>query len=404
MCQADAVVRSLRAIVVLILGSTFVACSSSSSSETTTTSSLPVLVELAPPEPPERVVLAPETSTTSTTTEAPRPDGVAVLAFTGDTLVHSPLWSAARRYGGGNGYDFGPMFDEVAPIISAADLAVCHLETLFAPPGVAYSTMPRYQVPEEVASALVAAGYDRCSTASNHVMDGGTASIDHTLDVFDELGLGQHGIARTPEEIEPSTFVVNGIVMSHLSYTVHFNGLSLPADEPWRSARIDIDRIVEDATKARSLGAEFVMVSVHWGNEGSNRPNPDQKKWSERMAASGVIDLVIGSHPHLLQSIDKFGDLWVVNSLGNFLSNMPTGDRWAPGTQDGAIVEFTVSRTDNGFDVSEPRVHPTWVDRDDGFVIRALGPQRDELTGEMAVSWRRTSAVLGEFLAPAGDV
>ena len=395
---------SLRSTVVVLVGVLLVACSSSPSTESTTTSSRPALVELAPPEPPERVVLVPDTSTTSTTTEAPGADGVAVLAFTGDTLVHSPLWNAARRYGGGDGYDFAPMFAEVVPIISGADLAVCHLETLFAPPGVAYSTMPRYQVPDEVAIALVEAGYDRCSTASNHVMDGGTASIDHTLDVFDELGLGQHGIARTADEIAPTTFTVNGIVMSHLSYTVHFNGLSLPADEPWRSARIDIDRILADAATARDLGAEFVVVSMHWGNEGSNRPNADQKKWSERMAESGLVDLLIGSHPHLLQSIEKFGDLWVVNSLGNFLSNMPTGDRWAPGTQDGAIVEFTVARTDEGFEVSEPRVHPTWVDRDDGFVIRALGPRRDSLEGEMAVSWRRTMVALGDYVVTPDDL
>lgn len=399
---------SLRTVFVLVGGMALAACATSPTADDTTTSSRPALVELAPPEPPVRVVLPPETSSTTTSTTsstgASRPDGVAVLAFTGDTLVHSPIWSAARRNGGGDELDFGPMFDEVVPVLAAADLAVCHLETLFAPPGVAYSTMPRYQVPDRVADALVGAGYDRCSTASNHVMDGGTASIDHTLDVFDRLGLGQHGIARTPDEIEPATFTVNGIVMSHLSYTVHFNGLSLPADEPWRSARIDLDRIIADATKAREIGAEFVMVSMHWGNEGSNRPNPDQKKWSERMAASGVIDLVIGSHPHLLQRIEKFGDMWVVNSLGNFLSNMPTGERWAPGTQDGAIVEFTVSRRSDGFDVSEPRVHPTWVDRDDGFVIRALGPRRDELTGDMAVSWRRTEAVLGEFLVPADEV
>ncbi len=380
-------------------------CSSESQSSdaVAATSSVPPLVELMPPTPPERVVLPPETTTT-TTTQAPRPDGTAVLAFTGDTLVHSPLWAAAERYAGGNGFDFAPMFVEVAPILASADLAVCHLETLFAPPGVAYSTMPRYQVPDQVADALVAAGYDRCSTASNHVMDGGTASIDHTLNVLDEVGITQHGIARTPEEIEPGVFEVNGIVMSHLSYTVHFNGLSLPADEPWRSARIDVERIVDDATTAREMGAEFVIVSMHWGNEGSNRPNPDQEKWSRQLASSGVVDLVIGSHPHLLQPIEKFGDMWVVHSLGNFLSNMPTGDRWAPGTQDGAIVEFTVTRDGDAFLVSDPRVHPTWVDRNGGFVIRALGPRLGALDGELAQSWRRTAAVLGDFVVPPGDV
>lgn len=390
-------------LAVVVLGSTLVACSStspstSSSSESTTTSTVASLVELLPPEPPDRVVLAPVETTTTTTSEAPRPEGTAVLAFTGDTLVHSPLWAAAERYAGGSGFDFAPMFAEVAPILAGADLAVCHLETLFAPPGVAYSTMPRYQVPEEVADALAAAGYDRCSTASNHVMDGGTASIDHTLNVLDEVGITQHGTARVPAEIEPTVFDVNGISMSHLSYTIHFNGLSLPADEPWRSARIDIDRIVDDATTARGMGAEFVIVSMHWGNEGSNRPNPDQKKLSQQLARSRVVDLVIGSHPHLLQPIEKFDDMWVVHSLGNFLSNMPTGDRWAPGTQDGAIVEFTITRGDDGITVSAPRVHPTWVDRNDGFVIRALGPRFATLEGELSQSWRRTVAVLGDFV------
>lgn len=377
------------------------ACTSSNderASEATSTS-IARLVELLPPDPPERVVLPPSTSSTTTSSAVPRPDGVAVLTFTGDTLVHSPLWSAAERYAGGIGFDFRPMFLEVSPVLSAADLAVCHLETLFAPPGVALSTMPRYQVPEQVADALADAGYDRCSTASNHVMDGGTASIDHTLNVLDEVGISQHGIAREPAEIEPTVFELNGIVVSHLSYTVHFNGVALPADEPWRSARLDIERIIDDADTARDLGAEFVILSMHWGNEGSSRPNPDQRKWSERLASSGVVDLVIGSHPHLLQPIEKVGEMWVVHSLGNFLSNMPTGERWAPGTQDGAIVEFTITRDPAGdITVSDPRVHPTWVDRDDGFVIRDLGSRRDGLDGEMLQSWRRTVAVLGDFV------
>ncbi|MEY2995300.1 MAG: hypothetical protein RLZZ39_125, partial [Actinomycetota bacterium] len=72
--------------------------------------------------------------------------------------------------------------------------------------------------------------------------------------------------------------------------------------------------------------------------------------------------------------------------------------------QDGAIVEFTVTRTDEGFDVSEPRVHPTWVDRNDGFVIRALGPRRDSLEGEMAVSWRRTMVALGDYVVTPDDL
>jgi poly-gamma-glutamate synthesis protein (capsule biosynthesis protein) len=252
-----------------------------------------------------------------------------------------------------------------------------------------------------VALALADAGYDRCSTASNHAMDGGVASIDHTVSALLEAGITQAGMARTPEEIEPTVVNVNGIAVSHLSYTIHFNGLSLPADEPWRSARVDIERILDDATTARNMGAELVIVSMHWGNEGSSRPNPNQKDWSEKLAASGLIDIIVGSHPHVLQPIEQVGDMWVLNSLGNFISAMPTGDKWPPSTQDGAVVLVEVSGVPGGrFHVGRPEVVPTWVDRDHGFVVRDvrrwLLDHPDDR--EVSESLRRTLAVMGDFM------
>jgi poly-gamma-glutamate synthesis protein (capsule biosynthesis protein) len=293
------------------------------------------------------------------------------------------------------------MFADIGPLIAGADYAICHLETPFAPPGVQLSTMPKYQVPTEVALALADAGYDRCSTASNHTMDGGVASIDHTVSALLEAGISQAGMARTLEEIEPTVVNVNGLAVSHLSYTIHFNGLSLPADEPWRSARVDIERILDDATTARNMGAELVIVSMHWGNEGSSRPNPNQKDWSEKLAASGLIDIVVGSHPHVLQPIEQVGDMWVLNSLGNFISAMPTGDKWPPSTQDGAVVLVEVSGVPGGrFHVGRPEVVPTWVDRDHGFVVRDvrrwLLDHPDDR--EVSESLRRTLAVMGDFM------
>ena len=90
------------------------------------------------------------------------------MAFTGDTLVHSPLWRRAAFNAAGSGYDFRPMLERLRPVLEPVDLAVCHFETPIAPEGEALSTAPIYGVPAEIADALVAAGYDRCSTASNH--------------------------------------------------------------------------------------------------------------------------------------------------------------------------------------------------------------------------------------------
>ena len=376
--------------VSLVLATT--ACSSSSASSDV---SIPRTTNPTPSSSP--------TSTTATTTSTTVAPIEVTFAFTGDTLIHSPLWAVAQKNGEATDrpYDFRPMFADVRGSISGVDYAICHLETPFAPPGVKLSTMPKYQVPTEVADALADAGYDRCSTASNHTMDGGVASIDHTVTALEAVGITQAGMARTPVEIEPTVVETKGLRFAHLSYTIHFNGMSLPADEPWRSARVDIDRILEDAATARRLGAKIVIVSMHWGNEGSSRPNPNQKEWSARLAESGLVDIVVGSHPHVLQPIEKVGNMWVLNSLGNFISAMPTGDKWPPSTQDGAIVMVTVAENSSGgFDVRKPVVIPTWVDRDAGYIVRDvrswLSTHPDD--ERVAESLDRTLAVLGDYV------
>ena len=83
-------------------------------------------------------------------------------------------------------------------------------------------------MPAEIAAGITAAGFDRCSLASNHVMDKGAAGIDATLAAFDAVGLGHAGMARTPEEAGPQLFDVNGITVAHLSYTFSYNGMPMP--------------------------------------------------------------------------------------------------------------------------------------------------------------------------------
>lgn len=130
---------------------------------------------------------------------APGPTRAFTLAFTGDTLMHRPLVDQARDYASGAGFDFAPMFARISPIVSSVDLAVCHLETPVAPPGENLSTFPYYGVPAEVVAGLAAAGYDRCSTASNHTFDRGTAGIDATIGALETNGLAQSGMASDPD-------------------------------------------------------------------------------------------------------------------------------------------------------------------------------------------------------------
>jgi len=237
-------------------------------------------------------------TSTSTPSRAANASGVALrasvpapsvtFAFTGDTLLHTPIVQAASTatnaitaITAGSGYDFAPMFAEITPAISWADVGVCHLETPIAPDGEALSTYPLYGVPAAIAPALAGAGYDRCSTASNHTMDRGTAGIDATVTALEHAGVAESGMARTAAEAIPPIFEVHGIRIAHLSFTFGLNGLRTPTNEPWRTNLLTSGAVIAAAADARARGAQVVIASIHWGIEGQSTVTPEQREIAE---------------------------------------------------------------------------------------------------------------------------
>ena len=361
------------------------------------------------------------TSTTKSSTVTTNASGAPTelsftLAVSGDTLPHSRLWQGAKRNAIANGtvdkdgdaYDFRPMFELVKPILSSVDLAICHLETPIAPADEELSTFPFFGVPSEITDALAYAGYDRCSTASNHAMDRGTRGIDATLNALDRVRISHTGMARTPDEINPKLIFVNRIAIAHTSYTFSYNGLPAANGETWRSALIDTDRILRDVRQARKLGAQVVLLSMHWGNERESTPSSYQTKIADAITKSGEVDLIIGSHAHVLQPVKLVNDTWVIYGLGNFLSDMPTTPKdppWPASTQDGAIATIKISVTADGkVVVTKPTVIPTWVDRASGWQIRSVvGDLKSHdinsfTRAELQASLKRTTSVLGEYI------
>lgn len=341
------------------------------------------------------------------TAPAPTPAPPVRLLFTGDVLMHSPLWRQAERNGAG-AFDFTPMFSHLRPLIEDVDLAVCHLETPIAPPFEAYSTSPRYGVPAEVVDGLATVGFDHCSTASNHTFDRGVPGVEATIARFAAAGITQHGMATEPSGIEPILLQVGELVIGHVSATYGYDEGDPPPGEPWRSNLIDPGRLIADAQLARSRGADVVVVSLHWGSSMSHRASSTQRAIAETLAASGAIDLVVGHHAHVVQPIEQVGGMWVAYGLGNFVSNMPIVDSEFSGeaSRDGIVLEVTFGGDD--VDLS-PHVlaivaRPIWVDRDAGWVVRDVYSARsepdlhDRVGRDLDESWRRTAAVVGAFV------
>jgi hypothetical protein len=360
------------------------------------------------------------TTSTSTTTTSTLPARPITLLFTGDVLMHSPLWSQARRNAeaatrdgrnpSGAPRDFGPMFAHFEPLIRASDLAICHLETPIAPDGEEYTTHPRYGVPAEVVDGLAAAGFDHCSTASNHTFDRQMTAFEATIARFEAAGITQHGMAATEANAEAQLLDIDGTLIAHLSATYGFDLGQRPRDEPWRSDLIDPELLIAKATRARERGAEIVILSLHWGNSGSTRASDAQRVLATQFAESGVIDLIVGHHAHVVQPIEAIGEMWVAYGLGNFISNLPVPDGiWTEETRDGIVVTVEIDRSGPRPRLTRPVARPIWVDRAAGWVVRdlATAAESEELMSRIGAdierSWQRTARVVGEYL-PDSDL
>jgi Bacterial capsule synthesis protein PGA_cap len=339
------------------------------------------------------------------TTTEPRPDAI-TLAFAGDILPHVAVIAAARQLGTARGvaYDFTSMLAPMAPLLSSADLPLCHLEVPIAPTAAQVSGYPVFGAPGELVAGIAAAGYRGCSTASNHALDKGRPGIQATLDTFDRHGLGHTGTARTAAEAATTRlYDADGVRVAHLSYSYGFNGIPLPPDAPWAANLIDPGRIVTEARAARGVGADLVVVSLHWGTEGQVVPDAQQQAVAPVLAASPDVDLVIGHHAHVVQPIQRIGGKFVVFGLGNQLSNQRGQTQL-----DGLTVIATASQGEDGrYEVTAIEAVPTWMDKSGWQVVPITAALADPATparlrGELVASYQRTVAVLSQSGPVAG--
>jgi len=310
------------------------------------------------------------------------------LVATGDLLLHERLWSQAEQDAAGagaTGMDFAPMLAAIQPYTSAADLALCHLETPLAPPGGPFKGYPLFSVPPQILPALVSLGYDACSTASNHSFDQGGVGSQRTLDALDASGIAHAGSARTPEEAAQTTILdVNGVKVALLSYTYGFNGIPYPNGETWRANLIDAGAITSAAATARQRGAQVVILALHWGTEYQQTPDALQLELAPQLAQDPNIDIVIGHHAHVVEPIEKIGRTWVVYGMGNLIAAQR---RPAEPRSEGLLVRFGFTeRPDGRFDVTTAEYLPLYDT--DAHPIRVLDVPRSLATGDYGTTDR----------------
>ena len=341
---------------------------------------------------------APATTTDPAGTTAPKPAPEPVdltIEANGDFLIHSPVWLRARQNAGASGYDFAPMFKLIKPYVKGSDLALCHVETPMTPrPPKGY---PVFNTPPALAKAIASTGWDACDTASNHSLDLGQYGIDQT-----GYALGRQDVDHTgsfPSESAARRITMlkaKGFKVAYLAYTQVSNGQAKP--HPWSLNMASAGKILADARKARRLGADIVIVNVHWGEEYQHEPSGAQKKLAGKVAASPLVTALIGQHVHVVQPIRRVRGKLVVFGEGNLVSNQGASAGLPAASQDGYLALLRIRAVPGGT-ARLRRVDyvPVYVRHPDFMVVpvglalrRGLKP-----AGEFRASWNRTVGTVG---------
>lgn len=310
---------------------------------------------------------------------APKPAGFTLVA-SGDVLPHDSIIRRAAADAGDGGYDFRPMLAGAKPVVSRADLAICHMETVYGKAGGPYTGYPAFKSPPEIAAALGATGYDSCSTASNHTLDDGAAGLGRTLDALDAAGVKHAGSARTAAEAaRPTLLKAGGATVAQLAYTYDTNGYPLPEGKPWAVNLLDESRVIADARAARAAGADVVVVSVHWGTEWQTEPDERQLSLARALTASATggrpdIDLILGTHAHVPQAYEKVNGTWVIYGMGDQIAGDMINHQGAfdPRGNQSSIGRFTFAppkKPGARWEVTKAEFLPQWFDTGRGRIV-----------------------------------
>ena len=243
----------------------------------------------------------------------------ASLVMVGDALIHSNIYLDAKKSDGT--YDFKPMLELTKPITSKYDLAYYNQETILGGTSLGISSYPRFNSPTEVGDAFLDSGFNLVSLANNHTMDKGEQGVINSLNYWNEkkdvVHAGQYSSFDDRDSV--NVYEKNGIKYAFFSYTTWTNGLETPTGKEYLNNVYSNDKAQNDISKVRD-SVDVVIVAMHWGNEYSLGVSDKQIEIANYLSSLGV-DIIIGSHPHVVEPVEFIGKTLVIYSLGNFISD-----------------------------------------------------------------------------------
>ena len=275
------------------------------------------------------------------------------LMFVGDIMSQLPQIESADM--GSGEYDYTPCFQYIKPIFAQADLVFGNLECTL-PGHPPYTGYPNFRSPDQLAEAVKKGGFDILVTSNNHALDGGLEGVNHTIEAVRKQGFLQTGTftdAVRRKVFYPFIVYKNGFKIALLNYTHHTNGYATTS--PAIVNRLEMNAVKHDIAEAKKMKPDVIITFLHWGIEHQLDESSEQRGVAQLLHAWGS-DLVIGSHPHVVQPIKN--ESFTVNkkqvnyltaySLGNFISSQPFVN-----TEGGIVFEVNLKKENGRLQIAD---------------------------------------------------
>lgn len=296
------------------------------------------------------------------------------MVMVGDYLIHTSIYKEAATNANNDGYDFKPMISLIKNYISdnKYDLAYYNQETIIGGDEIGLSSYPAFNSPYEAADAMIDAGFNMVSLATNHTLDRGIVAINNSCNYWNSkkevLSAGSYCSQEQREE--ERIFTKNNISYTMLSYTYGTNGIPVPDNQEYlvnvwptgyQNPEDDLayqaykKQVKADIEKVRDK-VDVLFVAMHWGSEYTHTPTAYQKDMAKFLAENGV-DVVIGTHPHVVQPIDFIDNTLVIYSLGNFISAQENDINYAKLVGLMSSIDITKTVEDNNVSIKIDNVN-----------------------------------------------
>ncbi len=237
------------------------------------------------------------------------------------------------------------MYELIKPIVKEYDIAYYNQETILGGIELGLSDYPTFNSPKEVGDAMIDAGFNLVSLATNHTMDKGESAVINSRNYWNSkenvLAVGSYSSFDEKNQIKIAE--VNNITYTMLNYTYGTNGINVPSGKEYlvniwptnlylndyRNDTLyqEYKKQVKQDIEAIRDKVDILIVAMHWGIEYKNEPTEYQKDMAEYLSSLDV-DIIIGTHPHVIEPIEWINDTLVIYSLGNLISAQYQNDNY----------------------------------------------------------------------------